>query len=258
MIIDTHAHYDDHAFDEDREQVIEELHNRDITAVNVGATFDSALTAFDLSQKYPHIYSSIGVHPDEVGGLTEDAMQTLLRLSQNEKVVSIGEIGLDYHWMVQPKEIQQQWFIRQIALAKEAGLPINIHSRDAAKDTFDIVKSENAGDYGGIVHCYSYSVELAREYLKLGFHFGIGGTCTYKNARVVKEVVTELPIEAIVLETDSPYLAPTPHRGERNDSRNLVYVAEAIAQLKGLATEEVIDITCRNAREVYPKLAICQ
>jgi len=254
MIIDTHAHYDDHAFDEDRELVIGELQKEDIIAVNVGATFDSALTAFDLSQRYPHIYASVGVHPDEVGGMSEDACAKLLELSRNEKVVSIGEIGLDYHWMVQPKEVQQKWFVRQIALAKEAGLPINIHSRDAAQDTFDIVKRENAGANGGIVHCYSYSVEIAREYLKLGFHFGIGGTCTYKNARVVKEVVADLPLEAIVLETDCPYLAPTPHRGERNDSRNLTYVAQAIAEIKGLTTEEVIEACARNARTVYPKL----
>jgi len=155
---------------------------------------------------------------------------------------------------VEDKEVQKNWFIRQIDLAKEAGLPINIHSRDAAQDTLEIVKKENAGCNGGIVHCYSYSVEIAREYLKLGFHFGIGGTATYKNARVVKEVIADLPIESIVLETDSPYLAPTPHRGERNDSTNLYYVAEAIAAIKGLTTEEVIDITCRNAKEVYPKL----
>ncbi len=256
MIIDTHAHYDDHAFDADREHVIAELYNKDIIAVNVGATFDSALTAFDLSQKYPHIYASIGVHPDEVGDLDEAGMSRLLGMANNEKVVAIGEIGLDYHWMVQPAEVQQKWFIRQIALAKEAGLPVNIHSREAAKDTYDIVKQENAGVNGGIVHCYSYSAEMARDYLKLGFHFGIGGTCTYKNARVVKEVVAGLPMEAIVLETDSPYLPPVPHRGERNDSRNLVYVAEAIGQIKGLTAEEVIDITYHNAKEVYPRLAV--
>lgn len=254
MIIDTHAHYDDAAFDEDREQLIAELNSKNIIAVNVGATVDSAITAYNLSQKYDNIYCSIGVHPDEVGELSDDVMNHFLELSADKKAVSIGEIGLDYHWMVRPKEEQQLWFEKQIALAHDAGLPINIHSRDAAADTLEIVRKTNAGRNGGIVHCYSYSVEIAREYLKLGFHFGIGGVVTYKNARVVKEVVAELPLERIVLETDCPYLAPSPHRGERNDSRNLIYTAQAIAEIKGITQEEVIDATCRNARTVYPKI----
>lgn len=254
MIIDTHAHYDDAAFDEDREQLIGELNNANIIAVNVGATVDSAITAYNFSQRYANIYCSLGVHPDEVEHLSDEVLQKFLELSSDKKVVSIGEIGLDYHWMVRPKSEQQLWFEKQIELAQQADLPINIHSRDAAADTLEIVKKTNAGKNGGIVHCYSYSAELAREYLKLGFHFGIGGVVTYKNARVVKEVVAELPLERIVLETDCPYLAPSPHRGERNDSRNLVYVAQAIAEIKGITQEEVIDASCRNARTVYPKI----
>lgn len=254
MIIDTHSHYEAEEFDSDREELLAELHSKNIIAVNVGATKGSALTAFEFAHKYENIYAAIGVHPDEIGELTEEDMQKFLELSKDPKVVAIGEIGLDYHWDVQPREVQKNWFIRQIKLAEEAKLPINIHSRDAAQDTLEIVKNENAGKNGGIVHCYSYSVEMAKEYLKLGFHFGIGGIITYKNARVVKEVTEFLPIEKIVLETDCPYLAPTPHRGERNDSRNLIYVAEAIAQIKGLSTEEVISQTEKNARTVYGKL----
>jgi len=254
MIIDTHSHYDDAAFDADREQLIKELNNEDIIAVNVGATYDSAFTAYEFSEKYENIYCAVGVHPDEIGELTDDKLLEIERLCHKPKTVAIGEIGLDYHWMVQPKEAQQEWFIKQIGLAKAVKLPINIHSRDAAADTLEIVKRENAGENGGIVHCYSYSVEHAREYLKLGFHFGIGGVVTYKNARVLKEVVDYLPLEALVLETDCPYLAPTPHRGERNDSRNLIYVAEAIAQIKGTSTEEIIGITCQNAKTIYRKI----
>ena len=254
MLIDTHSHYDDAAFDEDREQLIAELNKKEIIAVNVGATKKSALTALEFSHRYSNIYAAIGVHPDEVAELTDDDMQEFLRLSSDPKAIAIGEIGLDYHWDVNPHEVQKEWFVKQIKLAQEAHLPINIHSRDAAQDTFEIVKKENAGMYGGIVHCYSYSVEMAREYLKLGFHFGIGGVVTYKNAKTIKEVVEYLPMDRIVLETDCPYLAPTPHRGERNDSRNLYFVAAEIAAIRGLSPEEVIEITEKNAREVYAKL----
>ncbi|MDO4938923.1 MAG: TatD family hydrolase [Lachnospiraceae bacterium] len=254
MLIDTHAHYDDAAFDADREQLIEELNKKNIIAVNVGATKGSALTALDFSGKYKNIYATLGVHPDEVAELNDDDMQYFLELSKDKKVVAIGEIGLDYHWNVNPREVQKEWFIKQIHLAQEAQLPVNIHSRDAAQDTLDTVKRENAGKFGGIVHCYSYGVELAREYMKLGFHFGIGGVITYKNAKTVREVVDYLPIDRIVLETDSPYLAPAPHRGERNDSRNLPFVAAQIGLIKGLSPEEVIEITAQNARTVYARL----
>lgn len=255
MLIDTHAHYDDAAFDEDREQLIAELDADDIIAVNVGATKGSALTALAFSGKYSNIYAALGVHPDEVAELTDDDMQEFLDLSRDGKAVAIGEIGLDYHWDVNPREVQQKWFIKQIAVAHEAGLPVNIHSRDAAQDTLDIVKKENAGKNGGIIHCYSYGVELAAEYLKLGFHFGIGGVVTYKNAKTVKEVVNYLPMDRIVLETDCPYLSPTPHRGERNDSRNLVHVAAEIGAIKGLSPEAVMKITAENAKTVYAKLS---
>lgn len=255
MLIDTHAHYDDAAFDEDRKQLIAELDKEEIIAVNVGATKGSALTALEFSHKYSNIYAALGVHPDEVAELTDDDMQEFLKLCAEPKVVAVGEIGLDYHWDVNPREVQKEWFVKQIKLAQEAGLPVNIHSRDAAQDTFEIVKKENAGANGGIVHCYSYSVEMAREYLKLGFHFGIGGVVTYKNAKTVKEVVDYLPIDRIVLETDCPYLAPSPHRGERNDSRNLTFVAAEIGAIKGITLEEVIRITADNARKVYGKIS---
>lgn len=255
MLIDTHAHYEDAAFDEDREQLIAELDADSIIAVNVGATKGSALTALAFSRKYSNIYAALGVHPDEVAGLTDDDMQEFLDLSREDKVVAVGEIGLDYHWDVNPREVQKEWFIKQIGLAHEAGLPVNIHSRDAAQDTLEIVRKENAGKNGGIIHCYSYSVEMAAEYLKLGFHFGIGGVVTYKNSKTIKEVVDYLPMDRIVLETDCPYLSPAPHRGERNDSRNLVYVAAEIGAIKGLSPEEVMQETAENAKKVYARLS---
>ncbi len=255
MLIDTHSHYDDAAFDADREQLIDELNNKNIIAVNVGATKGSALTALEFSRKYTNIYAAIGVHPDEVAELTDEDLQNFLRYSHESKVVAIGEIGLDYHWDVNPRDVQKEWFVKQIKLAQEACLPVNIHSRDAAQDTFDIIRNEKAGINGGIVHCYSYSVEMAGEYLKMGFHFGIGGTVTFKNSKTIKETVDFLPVERIVLETDCPYLSPSPHRGERNDSRNLPYVAAAIGEIKGMSPEDVIEITAGNAREVYGKLS---
>ena len=251
MLIDTHAHYDDAAYDEDRGQLIDEMNNENIIAVNVGASLASTFAAVALSEKYENIYAGVGMHPDEVAELTEDDMDKLIELSSNKKVVTIGEIGLDYYWDNSPRDIQKKWFIRQIEVARQVKLPVSIHSREAAQDTFDIISKHHAYDNGGIVHCYSYGLEMAKEYLKMGMCFGIGGVVTFKNSKKLKEVVDYIPMENIVLETDSPYLAPVPHRGERNSSRNLVYVAEAIAQIKGLPASEVIDTTTLNAKRVY-------
>lgn len=168
-----------------------------------------------------------------------------------EKVVAVGEIGLDYYWDEPAHEIQKFWFERQLDLAREIKKPVIIHSRDAAKDTFDIMAAKNAGEIGGVVHCYSYSAEMAVEYVKMGFYIGIGGVVTFKNGKKMKEVVEALPMERIVLETDSPYLAPEPNRGKRNSSLNLVYIAQKIAEIKGIAYEEVVEITSRNAKCMY-------
>ena len=254
MLIDTHAHYEDAAFDEDRKQLIDFLTEENIIAIDAGASMQSSRRALELAREFNNIYALVGVHPDDVGELTDASMDELAKLSEDPKVVGIGECGLDYYWDKVDREIQKHWFAEQIKLAKRMKLPICIHSRDAAADTLDIVKQYDAGINGGVVHCYSYGTEIAKEYLELGFHFGIGGVLTYKNGRKLKEVAEFLPIDRIVLETDCPYLSPDPLRGKRNSSLNLKYVVKVLAEIKNISEEEVIDITAENARRVYTKL----
>lgn len=255
MIFDTHAHYDDEAFDDDREQLLGSMQENGVgRIVNVGASLRGVQATYELMQTYDFIYGALGVHPDEVGELNEEKMQWLKNLLSHEKAVAVGEIGLDYYWDKESHEIQKKWFQEQLHLALECGLPVNIHSREAAQDTFDLIKTEHArqpGFAGGIIHCYSGSVEMAREYLKLGYEIGVGGVVTFKNARVLKEVVAEVPMDRIVIETDCPYLAPVPYRGKRNSSLNLPFVIQAIAEIKGLTPEEVENCTWENACRVY-------
>lgn len=257
MIIETHAHYDDEAFDADREELLKELPEKGIgRVINVGASMRTTRNSIALAEKYPFIYAAVGVHPDDVEELNEENMEELRRYCCLKKTVAVGEIGLDYYWHKEPEhqKLQQYWFRRQLSLAREEKLPFIIHSRDAAQDTFEILKQENAGEIGGVVHCYSYSVELAREYVRMGLYIGIGGVVTFKNARKLKEVAADIPLDRILLETDSPYMAPTPYRGKRNCSLYLPYVAEEIARLRGITTEEVIEATEANARRVFAKL----
>ncbi len=252
MIFDTHVHYDDDAFDEDREVILTSLAENGIGAVvNIGASIQSTKNTLELMKRYPFVYGAVGVHPNETGELNEQLMDWLKHVSGEEKVVAIGEIGLDYYWNEPEPEVQKHWFVRQLALAKEVGLPIVVHSRDAAKDTLDIIKAERAGDLGGVIHCFSYSLEMAKEYLDLGFYLGIGGVLTFQNARKLKEVVEYMPLDRIVLETDCPYLSPVPNRGKRNSSLNLPYVVEAVSRLKGVTPEEVIAVTEQNAKKMY-------
>ena len=251
MIFETHAHYDDRAFDEDRDQLLLSLADGGIEAVvNVGASIQTTKNTLDLMDKYPFVYGAVGVHPNETAELTEDLMNWLEHISRRPKVVAIGEIGLDYYWDKESHEQQKEWFIRQMNLAREKNLPVNIHSREAAADTFDIMKEYGQG-MKAIIHCYSYSKEMALEYVKMGYLIGVGGVVTFKNAKKLKEVVQSVPIEHIVLETDCPYLAPDPYRGKRNSSLYLPYVARAIADLKEMTEEEVIKITTENARRFY-------
>lgn len=251
-IFDTHAHYDDEAFDMDREELIESLRENGIgCVVNVGASLSSCKTTMELAEKYPFFYAAVGVHPNETAELTQKDMEWLKTMSTGEKVVAIGEIGLDYYWDEPDRELQKKWFSEQLAVAKETGLPVIIHSRDAAKDTLDIMKAEHKGTTGGVIHCFSYGVEMAREYLNMGYFLGIGGVLTFKNAKKLKEVVEYAPMSQLVLETDCPYLAPVPNRGTRNSSLNLPYVVEAVAELRSMEPEEVIRITAENARRLY-------
>ena len=251
LIIDTHAHYDDEVFDQDREQLFEAMKDKIEIVVNVGASMKSCQDTLALMEKYSFVYGALGVHPSEVEPLTPADMEWIKKESSKEKIVAIGEIGLDYHWKEPAKEVQYKWFIEQLKLAREVSLPIIIHSRDAAQDTLSILKQEKASQLGGIIHCYSYSKETAKEFLDMGFYFGIGGVVTFANGKKLKEVVEYLPLDKIVLETDCPYLSPERNRGKRNSSLNLPYVVDAIAAIKGISKEEVIEVTQQNAKDVY-------
>jgi TatD DNase family protein len=252
MIFDTHAHYDDEAFAPDRDMLLESLAAHNIgTVVNIGASIQTTKNTLALVHRYPFLYGTAGVHPSETGELNDHLLDWLKHVAGENRIVAIGEIGLDYYWKEPDPAIQKHWFVRQMDLARQVKLPVVIHSRDAAKDTLDIMKTEQAGDLGGVIHCFSYGVEMAREYLDMGFYLGIGGVLTFENARKLKEVVAYMPMDRIVLETDCPYLSPVPHRGKRNSSLNLPYVVEAISRIKQVPAEEVVAITEQNGRRLY-------
>ncbi len=251
-IFDTHAHYDDEAFDKDRDELLRSLNAKGIgTVVNVGASIQSTKETLQLTRQYHFVYGAAGVHPNETGELNDNLMEWLRDITRENKIVAVGEIGLDYHWEEPEPEIQKYWFVRQLTLARAERLPVIIHSRDAARDTLDIIKAERAEETGGVLHCFSYGVDLAREYLQMGFYLGIGGVVTFHNARKLKEVVKYAPLDQLVLETDCPYLSPEPYRGRRNSSLNLIYVAEQIGQIKNIPADEVILVTSRNAKRLY-------
>jgi TatD DNase family protein len=254
MIFESHAHYDDEAFDGDREALFNELTQKGIGfVINVTAEYSHIDRSLALAKSHPFIYSSIGVHPSEIQELNEETFAIMRSKLKAEKVVAVGEIGLDYYWEKDPakQEAQRFWFRRQLALAKEAELPVIIHSREAAEDTLEIMKEAAAQGIPGVIHCYSYSKEMAAEYLKMGYYLGIGGVVTYKNGRRLKETVEEAPLDRLLLETDCPYLAPEPHRGTRNSSLHLPLVIQEIARLKGLSETEVEEATAQNAKELF-------
>ncbi|MBQ8815488.1 MAG: TatD family hydrolase [Lachnospiraceae bacterium] len=252
MIFDTHAHYDDDAFDTDREELLSSLSAAGIGAVvNIGASLSTTANSLALSEKYPWMYAAVGVHPYDIGELTEDGLRWLEEVSRRDKVVAVGEIGLDYHYENIDRDLQKHWFEQQLLLAGRVDKPVVIHTRDAAQDTLDMMKSDAAKGLGGIIHCFPFGAELAREYLNMGYYLGIGGVLTFKNGKKTKEAVAYAPLERIVLETDCPYLAPTPFRGKRNDSTLLKLVVKEVAQIKGVTEEEVERVTWENARRVY-------
>ena len=251
-IFDTHAHYDDRAFQDDRDALLKSLSLDGVEyVVNIGCSMDSSRKNIDFVKQYDFLYGTVGVHPDDVAHLTDHDMIELAQLSRQEKIVGIGEIGLDYHYDDVDKACQKQWFAAQLCVAKKEKLPVVIHSRDAAKDTLDLMKAEKAEEIGGVIHCFSYGVEMAREYLNMGYYIGIGGVVTFKNGKKLKEVAAYTPLDRILLETDAPYLAPTPFRGKRNCSGYLTYVAQEIAQIKGIDVEMVYETTYHNALTMY-------
>lgn len=251
-IFDTHAHYDDEAFDEDRDALLAELPENGIArVVNVGASLASCGRTIEIMNRYDYIYGAIGVHPSETAELNDEAFEWLRQQCQLEKCVAVGEIGLDYYWDEPDRELQKEWFRRQLNLARELAKPVIIHSRDAAKDTVDLMTEEHAEEIGGVIHCYSYTKETAEVFLKMGFYFGIGGVLTFKNAKKLKEAVAYIPLDRIVLETDCPYLAPEPNRGKRNSSLNIPYVVKALAEIKGVEEETVREAAWENAHKLY-------
>ncbi len=250
QIFETHAHYDADWFDEDRDELLQSMPEAGIGyIVNVSSNLDSLDRTVELTQKYDFIYGSAGIHPTDSVDLTEDNFYRIEETANKPKIVAIGEIGLDYYWKKPDNETQKKWFIRQLELARKMDMPVIIHSRDASQDTLDIMREYQ--DLDGVIHCFSGSLETAREYVKMGFFIGVGGVVTFKNGRKMKEVVEGIPMESIVLETDCPYLAPVPHRGKRNSSTYIPLIAEEIAKIKNMTAEEVIQITYNNAKRLY-------
>lgn len=254
MIFETHAHYDDKQFDADREEMLEKLFEGNISnIINVGASIESTKSTIGLAEKYSKMYAAAGVHPSDIKGLNEETFQWLKEQLDHPKVVAVGEIGLDYYWdkEAEVQKEQRHWFGRQLELAREKGLPVIIHSRDAAEDTMKVMKEHNAAEIPGVIHCYSYSPELAQEFVKMGYYIGVGGVVTFKNAKKLKDTVCKIPLDYILLETDCPYMSPEPHRGKRNYSGNLSYVAEMIATIKELPVKEVEAVTMENAQKLF-------
>ena len=251
MIFDTHAHYDDIAFDEDRDELIEYMHQNGVDyIVNAGEAVKSSLAGVEMGKKYDFVYSASGIHPEHANETTDSDIVEIEKIAkENKKVVAIGEIGLDYHYEGYNKEKQIDIFKKQLKIAKDLDLPVIIHSRDASQDTFDIIKE--SGIRKGIIHCYSGSAQMAADYVKMGFFIGIGGVLTYKNARKLVEVAEEIDINNIVLETDCPYLAPAPFRGKRNNSLYIQYVAEKMAEIKGISYDEVCKITSETGKKIF-------
>lgn len=248
---DSHAHYDDKRFREDREELLRELLPASGVShiINIGCDVKSSERSIRLADRYDYIYAAVGVHPHELYDMSSQTIAKLKKLSEHPKVVAIGEIGLDYYYDTHPRELQRFWFRQQLRLAEEVTLPVVIHSREASQETFDIIQSTQVRR--GSIHCYSGSAQMAVDYVKMGFHIGVGGVVTFSNAKKLVETVEAVPIEHILIETDCPYLSPNPNRGKRNDSSNLKYVVEKIAEIKKMTPEAVAKITAENAKSLF-------
>ncbi len=273
-IFETHAHYDDERFDGDRDDLIKKMTLHGIEPlINVGSTFEGSKESLTIAHTYPKVFAAVGIHPSEITDFGEpeerelylsqatfddhenEVIKWLKEAAEDKKTVAIGEIGLDYYWEkeAEVREEQRAWFARQIDLAAEKKLPVIIHSRDACEDTLQEMRRAAGLGVSGVIHCFSYSLETAIEYIKMGYYIGIGGVVTFKNAKKLKEVAATIPLERILLETDCPYMAPEPFRGERNDSTLLPYVVQAIAKLREITEDEVIEVTHTNAARLFFK-----
>ncbi len=252
MLFDSHAHYNDSKFEDDRFEILDMMQENNVGYImNISDSMRSVKKVLEIAEKYSFVYASVGVHPEETANLTQSDIETLAEYAKHPKVKAIGEIGLDYYYDDVEKSVQKKWFAEQIELAKRVNLPVVIHDRDAHGDCMDILRAHNVSSVGGIFHCYSGSVEMAKEILDWGMYIAFGGTVTFKNAKKVQEVAKHVPIDRIVIETDCPYLAPEPNRGKRNSSLYIHYVAERLAQIKGISVKEVENITFKNAKKCY-------
>ena len=250
MYFESHAHYDDPRFDEDRDELLASLKENGIDyVINVGADIPTSEFSVKLAETYGFIYAAVGVHPHSADMLNEDGLKSLERLCGMPKVAAFGEIGLDFYYDNSPRDTQRYWFKRQLELAGRLNLPVIIHSREAAAETFDIL--ENSEVRRGVIHCYSGGAPMALAYTKMGFHIGVGGVVTFEKTRKLKEAVEAIPLEYILLETDSPYMAPVPYRGRRNISNYLTFIAMKVAELKGVSLQKVADVTFSNAVRVF-------
>lgn len=252
MLIDSHVHLDDRRYDNDRNRIIKGLKDDGIELVlNIGADLKSSIASVSLAEEYENIYAVVGVHPHSAKDIDNSTLEILKTFAKRDKVVAIGEIGLDFYYDNSPRDVQRKWFREQLDLAKEVGLPVVIHTREATEETFDILKEAQDGKLRGVLHCYSGSPEMALEYIKLGFYISLAGPVTFNNAKVLKEVAKIVPLDKLLIETDSPYLTPTPNRGKRNEPAYVRYVAAEIAELKGISFEELTVATNRNAKKLF-------
>lgn len=252
MFFDSHAHLDDGRLMKDIDEVLKRAKDAGISYIlNPGADLESSVNAVALASKYDMIYAAVGVHPHEAKDMDDITLELLRGLAKKPKVMAIGEIGLDFYYDNSPREVQREWFRKQIRLSKDVDLPIIIHDRDANHEVMEILKEERAFDGGVVLHCYSGSADLAKQYIKRGAYISIAGPITYKNARKTVEVVEQIPLEYLFIETDAPYLTPVPHRGERNESSYVAYTAKRIAEIKGITLEEVAHQTTENAKKFF-------
>lgn len=250
MYFESHAHYDDEQFQQDRQALLQCLPQCGIDfVINSGSDLKSSYIGKELSEQYDYIYFAAGVHPHELYDISEDTLEQIRHLAQHKKCVAIGEIGLDYYYDTFPREIQKYWFEKQLLLSKSLHIPVIIHSREASQDCFDIIKK--SGVEKGVIHCYSGSLEMAEEYVKMGFLIGIGGVLTFPNAKKLVEVAKKISLEHILIETDSPYLSPVPNRGKRNDSRNLEFIVKKLAEIKGVSPTDVANVTLENGKKLF-------